>query len=197
MRNVIKPGSAAIFSAALMAALGVASAPARAQSVDELVVIGRVGPDGEPRSLSRAVSFADLDLRSSGGRDELSRRIKDTAGSLCQELGESGTTLGAAPSCRDAAIKDAMVGARRAYAAADAGAFAPPLAATDRGVPASDVAAAEPLPPAAPDAASYGSEASVTTTTVTNGPVADTPENRSRYGAPLSNAGRRTTPAGN
>jgi hypothetical protein len=33
--------------------------------------------------------------------------------------------------------------------------------------------------------------------TVTNGPVADTPENRERYGEPLSNAGRRTAPAGN
>ena len=197
MRSVIKPGAAAVFSAALVAALGTASVPASSQTVDELVVMGRVGPDGEPRSLSQPVSFRDLDLRSSWGRDELSRRIKDTARSLCEQLGESGGAVGVTPSCRDAAIRDAMVEARRAYAAADVGAFDPPLAAVDQGVPASDVVAAEPLPPAATDAVSYGAEASVTTTTVSNGPVADTLENRSRYGAPLSNAGRRTAPAGN
>lgn len=32
---------------------------------------------------------------------------------------------------------------------------------------------------------------------VTNGPIPDTAENRARYGAPISNGGRRTTPAGN
>lgn len=32
---------------------------------------------------------------------------------------------------------------------------------------------------------------------VTNGPVPDTRENRARYGGPMSNGGRRTTPAGN
>lgn len=32
---------------------------------------------------------------------------------------------------------------------------------------------------------------------VTNGPVPDTAENRARYGAPISNGGRKTRPAGN
>jgi hypothetical protein len=32
---------------------------------------------------------------------------------------------------------------------------------------------------------------------VTNGPVPDTAENRARYGAPVSDGGKRTTPAGN
>lgn len=32
---------------------------------------------------------------------------------------------------------------------------------------------------------------------VTNGPIPDTAENRARYGAPISNGGRRTRPAGN
>ena len=32
---------------------------------------------------------------------------------------------------------------------------------------------------------------------VSNGPVPDTPENRAKYGKPLSNAGRMTKPAGN
>jgi hypothetical protein len=34
-------------------------------------------------------------------------------------------------------------------------------------------------------------------TLVTNGPVPDTPENRAKYGSPMSNAGKRTQPAGN
>ena len=37
----------------------------------------------------------------------------------------------------------------------------------------------------------------MTTRTVTNGPVPDTPENRAKYGKPMSNAGKRSTPAGN
>lgn len=32
---------------------------------------------------------------------------------------------------------------------------------------------------------------------ITNGPVPDTAENRARYGAPISNGGRKTRPAGN
>ena len=32
---------------------------------------------------------------------------------------------------------------------------------------------------------------------ITNGPVPDTPANRARYGGPLSNAGRNTSPVGN
>ena len=39
--------------------------------------------------------------------------------------------------------------------------------------------------------------ATLTTTLVTNGPVADTPENRARYGQPDSRAGKRTAAKGN
>jgi len=35
------------------------------------------------------------------------------------------------------------------------------------------------------------------TNVITNGPVADTPENRAKYGKPESNAGKRTAPKGN
>jgi hypothetical protein len=62
-------------------------------------------------------------------------------------------------------------------------------------------------PPAAPEAASAtqaGVSASVTVgdsgvvnTTVANAPVPDTPDNRAKYGAPMSHAGRATQPAGN
>jgi hypothetical protein len=37
----------------------------------------------------------------------------------------------------------------------------------------------------------------VTRELVTNGPVPDTPQNRARYGQPLSHAGRMTAPRGN
>lgn len=46
-------------------------------------------------------------------------------------------------------------------------------------------------------ATSSDASAVVTTTTVTNGPVADTPENRKKYGGPMSNAGKRTGAKGN
>jgi hypothetical protein len=61
-----------------------------------------------------------------------------------------------------------------------------------------DSAAAEPAPiAAAAPAAAADASATVTTSVVTNGPVADTPENRAKYGAPLSNAGKRTAARGN
>lgn len=51
---------------------------------------------------------------------------------------------------------------------------------------------------ASPAAVAAGVDASamVTTTTVTNGPVADTPENRAKYGQPMSNAGKRSKAKG-
>ena len=57
----------------------------------------------------------------------------------------------------------------------------PATSATTMGVPASMT----------------GAPGTVSTQVVTNGPVPDTPENRARYGQPLSRAGRATTPAGN
>lgn len=49
----------------------------------------------------------------------------------------------------------------------------------------------------ATSATTYGQSASVTTTTLTNGPVPDTRENREKFGGPNSAAGRRTAPKGN
>jgi hypothetical protein len=48
-----------------------------------------------------------------------------------------------------------------------------------------------------PAATDVGQAASVTTMTVTNGPVPDTAENRAKYGQPLSRAGKRTAARGN
>lgn len=46
-------------------------------------------------------------------------------------------------------------------------------------------------------AANTSAQATYTTRTVTNGPAPDTAANRARFGGPMSNAGRRTAPAGN
>ncbi len=55
--------------------------------------------------------------------------------------------------------------------------------------------------PAAPAATSAAADVSTAATftnmTVTNGPVPDTAENRAKYGAPLSRAGKRTAARGN
>lgn len=77
-------------------------------------------------------------------------------------------------------------------------------------------AASQSQPVAAPAAADAATQASATTTEpanalvtvttdadgvrhmlITSRPVPDTPENRARYGRPLSNAGERTQAAGN
>ncbi|WP_309645058.1 hypothetical protein [Phenylobacterium sp.] len=50
---------------------------------------------------------------------------------------------------------------------------------------------------AAVNAVARDSSAVVTTSVVTNGPVADTPANRAKYGQPVSNAGKRTAAKGN
>jgi hypothetical protein len=45
--------------------------------------------------------------------------------------------------------------------------------------------------------ASARERATFTSTTVTNGAVTDTPQNRARYGGPMPRAGKRTAPQGN
>lgn len=76
---------------------------------EEIVVTGNYGkvPDSV-RTLSQSVSYADLDLSSKAGRDEIRRRLNLTARFLCDKLGESATGDALAPSCRDAAVRDAM-----------------------------------------------------------------------------------------
>ena len=86
------------------------AAPVHAQGDDEeITVTGRYGrvPDSV-QSLSQAVSYADLDLSTRAGRDMLRHRLSLTARYLCDRLGESATATPPAPSCRDAAVQDAM-----------------------------------------------------------------------------------------
>jgi hypothetical protein len=65
--------------------------------------------------------------------------------------------------------------------------------------PMADMAPPPPPAPAAePPTRMYSSvDQTPTVTVVTNGPVPDTPDNRARYGGPMSRAGKHTTPAGN
>ncbi len=96
---------------ALGAAMALA-APALAQSAtppEEIIVTGAYGtvPDSV-RSLSQSVSYADLDLGSAQGKKMLRQRVNLTARFLCEKLGESDISSPPVPSCRDAAVKDAM-----------------------------------------------------------------------------------------
>jgi UrcA family protein len=93
---------------ALAAGIG---APALAQGTpEEITVTGRFGevPDSV-KSLSQAVSYADLDLSKPADRDILKQRVSLTARFLCNKLGESDVAIPPVPlSCRDSATKDAM-----------------------------------------------------------------------------------------
>ncbi|HSV02336.1 MAG TPA: UrcA family protein [Phenylobacterium sp.] len=199
MPKSVRPKSSPWAWGALALGLSALAAPALAQVVvPEVTVVGRWGPNG-PRSLSRAVSFADLDLTTGWGRRELDRRIRNTAYELCRELGEQpkARTPPLLQSCEEHAVASAMREERIAFADAVPRGYAvavPP--------PAPDQAYVAPSGyddryAAAPAAGSYGAEASYRTETVTNGPVPDTVANRERFGGPLSNAGRRTAPSGN
>ena len=54
------------------------------------------------------VSYRDLDLSTEAGRKILRHRVALTARYLCGKLGESDTSPGVVPSCRQAAVTDAM-----------------------------------------------------------------------------------------
>ena len=105
----------AILGAATLLA---AATPVLAQSsVEGVTVTGRYGPlPDSVRSISQPVSYADLDLGTLAGRHELKHRISLTARFLCDRLGESDTSDGMVPSCRDAAKKDAYAQADTAIA---------------------------------------------------------------------------------
>lgn len=76
--------------------------------------------------------------------------------------------------------------------AADPAASPSAMAAPAAGVSASGVV---PVSSQSPDA--QASLKAGDPNVVSNGPVADTPENRAKYGKPMSNAGKRTAPKGN
>jgi UrcA family protein len=167
--------------ATLAAATALAAVPAFAQPLDEVTVTSH-GP--RAMSLSDTVSYADLDLTLRADRDRLLTRVSNTAGRLCDQLDQdpaSNHNIG--KSCKDVAIRGAMGQVRQAFA--DAGSN--PAYVNTYGTPTSAIV---------PDDPNYN-QASYAVTTVDNGPIPDTPENRARYGGPVSRAGQRTGARGN
>jgi len=114
---------------ATLATLGAAAAalacatPAAAQTVEELTVTGRL--DGaHARSLSQAVSYADLDLAYAGDRARLLRRVNTVARRLCTQLNQEGRNpANMGRTCQDYAVRDAMSQVRQAFADAGAPAY--------------------------------------------------------------------------
>ena len=193
MRKLNRTPLALLAATAMAAAMGGAAA-AQTTTLDELTITGhwRVGED--VRSLSAAVPYADLDLNSAGGRDILKQRIHDTARNLCDRLGETPGSTSAVPSCEQDAMTSARAQVKEAIAASRIPNYVylpadePYVAAAG---PTAETATAYSAP------ASTVAPATVTTQTVTNGAVPDTPENRARFGGPMSRTGRGTAPAGN
>lgn len=186
------PRSGLCAAAAVLGFAALSAVPAVAQEVEELTVVGSFGPDGRPNTLSRVVNIADLDLTTPAGVDAMRGRIRDAARDVCRELGEtaSGPTLGR--SCVTSAVASADEQMRLAIDSARSRpiyAEAPPAPAYV--APTGETADVSATVPAAPAEPTY------TVTTVTNGPVPDTPENRARFGGPMSNGGQKTAPVGN
>ena len=76
---------------------------------DDIVVQGRWGRvRDDVDTLSQRVSYADLDLRYAEDRRELRHRVDLTARYLCDRLGEDEGSSSVVPSCREAAVRDAM-----------------------------------------------------------------------------------------
>lgn len=94
----------------LMGAAFVAPSAGIAQpGSEDIVIYGRYRdrvPDRSP-SASQVVSYADLDLSTGWGRDELKHRVRLAARYLCDKLNE-GPAVGAADDCRSTAYRDAM-----------------------------------------------------------------------------------------
>lgn len=91
-----------------------------------------------------------------------------------------------------------MSGAAYAQTTAPEDQAAPPAASADMAAPADTMSApAVNDPSAAPTTTTMASNTGVNVQTVTNGPIPDTPENRAKYGKPMSNAGKKSAPVGN
>lgn len=92
--------------------------------VAEVVVPGRYYRNyrgDRPTTLSRAVSYRDLDLATSEGQRVLKMRVRHTARDICRELGEGPGNGGPLlRSCEDDAVRSARGQMRYAIARAEA-----------------------------------------------------------------------------
>jgi len=110
----------ATLTAAAALACGV---PALAQTVEELTVTGHLN-GARARSLSEAVSYADLDLSYGPDRERLLTRVNNAARRVCTRLNqESPNPANLGRSCQDYAVRDAMFQVRQAFADAGAPAY--------------------------------------------------------------------------
>jgi UrcA family protein len=102
-----------------LAAAAAAHGQTVAQTTAGEVVVTAPYPAGpNVRSLSRPVSYRDLDLTTEAGRSALSDRVRTTARDLCSQLGEPKTPEPPAPSCEQAAVDGTAEQQRTAIAQA-------------------------------------------------------------------------------
>ncbi|MDB5481911.1 MAG: hypothetical protein JWO83_2964 [Caulobacteraceae bacterium] len=91
----------------------------------------------------------------------------------------------------------AAVGAMAGAAAAQAVAQAEPSQAAPDTAATAPAAAARDTTAVPDQVQTPAPAATVVASTMTNGPIPDTPANRAKYGAPMSHAGKRSAPSGN
>jgi UrcA family protein len=79
-----------------------------------------IGASSEVISISRRVSYADLNLASTAGSQEMEARVKSTARTLCEKLDEKYPLLGVqVETCVRNAVSKGMADVRAATAAAE------------------------------------------------------------------------------
>jgi UrcA family protein len=109
-RSILRTSIVAGLAGAALLAAAAASAQG---SVEELTVLGHSGPKHQD-TLSYAVSYADLDLRTEHGRGELDKRIKIIAKYVCTKLADQERLRAPDESCIAVAIRDGRTQAREA-----------------------------------------------------------------------------------
>ena len=83
----------------------------------------RTGIQDQRMQLSRNISFADLNIATPAGADELKARVRDAANMICERLGNADPDSTAIAqqedqnNCVNGAVDDAMTQVRRAMAA--------------------------------------------------------------------------------
>jgi UrcA family protein len=85
------------------------------------IIVGRsdIGAPVEEITLTRRVTFRDLDLATAAGGAELEKRVKDAARALCQELDRRSPLMEkTAVPCAKTATENAMIQVQAAIAAA-------------------------------------------------------------------------------
>lgn len=128
-RNIIASDlvrlAVAAAAAAMVTTMAIAQQPegVTVEAVRQAKVVGRTssGVPIEQITLTRKVSYTDLDLKTQAGAAELEKRVKDTAKSACDELDTLyplTKTAAETATCVKKSTDDAMVMVRRAIAVA-------------------------------------------------------------------------------